>query len=114
MQPHDQIARPPAHHAMDRRYRALLYHPVPQRLTIHAANHISHQPVTLVGPMSSLPPPVVPVRVRSTSSPSTALTARCWFGASRSERSVATVIYTPTRRRAALASLLPFSIRGEP
>src|SRR5262249_2225049 len=72
MQPHDQIARPPAHHAMDRRYRALLYdagekglmyrvelgrhpwrrnidetvrsllvepdHPVPQRLTIHAAN----------------------------------------------------------------------------
>src|SRR5262249_861058 len=25
MQPHDQIARPPAHHAMDRRYRTLLY-----------------------------------------------------------------------------------------
>src|SRR5262249_19525768 len=72
MQPHDQIARPPAHHAMDRSDRALLYdagkkglmysvelgrhpwrrnidetvrsllvepdHPVPQRLTIHAAN----------------------------------------------------------------------------
>src|SRR2546430_2185832 len=70
--PHDQIARPPAHHAMDRSDRALLYdagekglmnsvelgrhprrrnidetvrsllvepdHPVPQRLTIHAAN----------------------------------------------------------------------------
>src|SRR6516165_12395596 len=72
MQPHDQIARPPAHHAMDRRDWAVLYdagekglmnsvvlgrhprrvnidetvrsllvepdHPVPQRLTIHAAN----------------------------------------------------------------------------
>src|SRR5262245_46337166 len=72
MQPHDQIARPPAHHAMDRSDWALLYeagekglmnsvelgrhprrrnidetvrsllvepdHPVPQRLTIHAAN----------------------------------------------------------------------------
>src|SRR5262249_16965654 len=72
MQSHDQITRPPAHHAMDRSDRALLYdagekglmcgvelgrhprrrsidetvrsllvepdHPVPQRLTIHAAN----------------------------------------------------------------------------
>src|SRR6516164_1912073 len=72
IQPHDQIARPPAHHAMDRSDWALLYdagekglmtnvelgrhprrrnidetvrsllvepdHPVPQRLTIHAAN----------------------------------------------------------------------------
>ena len=27
MQPHDQIARPPAHHAMDRSDRALLYDP---------------------------------------------------------------------------------------